>query len=90
VIRRCADASNTYRRFAHGLGMQLVAKTDQSTGNHTFASYVVRYVLLVPLKRVASYTRSDYYLLYLSTVGPLKRGRAGIDYKLGLNDSSKT
>eukprot|EP00242_Pyramimonas_sp_CCMP2087_P016785 CAMPEP_0198211876 /NCGR_PEP_ID=MMETSP1445-20131203/25394_1 /TAXON_ID=36898 /ORGANISM="Pyramimonas sp., Strain CCMP2087" /LENGTH=443 /DNA_ID=CAMNT_0043886227 /DNA_START=137 /DNA_END=1464 /DNA_ORIENTATION=- len=38
----CADASNTYRRFAHGLGMQLVAKTDQSTGNHTFASYVVR------------------------------------------------
>eukprot|EP00976_Prorocentrum_cordatum_P004612 90615-Prorocentrum_minimum.AAC.4 len=44
-VFRCADASNTYRRFAHGLGMQLVAKSDQSTGNHTFASYVVRFVL---------------------------------------------
>lgn len=38
----CQDASNTYRRFAHGLGMGLVGKSDQSTGNSTFASYVVR------------------------------------------------
>jgi len=38
----CYDASNTYRRFAHGLGMQLVAKSDQTTGNTTFASYVLR------------------------------------------------
>lgn len=29
-------------RFAWGLGMQLVAKSDQSTGNSTFASYVLR------------------------------------------------
>jgi len=38
----CYDASNTYRRFSHGLGMQLVAKSDQSTGNSTFASYVLK------------------------------------------------
>ncbi len=29
-------------RFQHGLGMTLVAKTDQSTGNSTFASYVLQ------------------------------------------------
>lgn len=29
-------------RFAWGLGMQLVAKSDHSTGNSTFASYVLR------------------------------------------------
>eukprot|EP00238_Polyblepharides_amylifera_P009937 CAMPEP_0196586852 /NCGR_PEP_ID=MMETSP1081-20130531/55796_1 /TAXON_ID=36882 /ORGANISM="Pyramimonas amylifera, Strain CCMP720" /LENGTH=426 /DNA_ID=CAMNT_0041908865 /DNA_START=73 /DNA_END=1353 /DNA_ORIENTATION=+ len=38
----CSDANNTYRRFAHGLGMQLVAQSDQSTGNHSFASYVLK------------------------------------------------
>ncbi len=31
-----------HNRFAWGLGMQLVAKSDQSTGNSTFASYVLR------------------------------------------------
>lgn len=38
----CGDATNVSRRFAIGLGMQLIAKSDQSTGNHHFASYVLR------------------------------------------------
>ena len=38
----CGDANNTYRRFQWGFGMQLVAKSDQSTGNHAYASYVLR------------------------------------------------
>ncbi|EFJ29824.1 hypothetical protein SELMODRAFT_91092 [Selaginella moellendorffii] len=37
----CGDASNTWRRFAWGLGMHLVAKSDHSTGNHTYCSYVI-------------------------------------------------
>lgn len=32
----------TTRRFGFGLGMTLVAKSDQSTGNHHFASYVMQ------------------------------------------------
>lgn len=40
--RRCSEASIVYRRFALALGMQLVAKSDQSTGNSTYASYVLR------------------------------------------------
>eukprot|EP00004_Rigifila_ramosa_P005276 TRINITY_DN1576_c0_g1_i1.p1 TRINITY_DN1576_c0_g1~~TRINITY_DN1576_c0_g1_i1.p1 ORF type:complete len:433 (+),score=114.15 TRINITY_DN1576_c0_g1_i1:34-1299(+) len=38
----CGDAINTARRFAQGLGMTLVAKSDNSTGNHTYASYVLK------------------------------------------------
>ncbi|PNH07462.1 4-hydroxyphenylpyruvate dioxygenase [Tetrabaena socialis] len=38
----CGDATNTYKRFQHGLGMPLVAKSDQSTGNQLYASYVLR------------------------------------------------
>lgn len=38
----CGDASTTYRRFQVGLGMAPVAKSDQSTGNSVFASYVVQ------------------------------------------------
>ncbi|PNW79050.1 hypothetical protein CHLRE_09g398993v5 [Chlamydomonas reinhardtii] len=38
----CADATNTYKRFSYGLGMPLVAKSDQSTNNQLFASYVLR------------------------------------------------
>lgn len=38
----CGDASNTWRRFSWGLGMNLVAKSDQSTGNQTYCSYVVQ------------------------------------------------
>ena len=30
------------RRFSYGLGMPQVAKSDQSTGNHTYASYVLQ------------------------------------------------
>lgn len=38
----CGDASNTYRRFSWGLGMNLVAKSDQTTGNQTYCSYVIK------------------------------------------------
>lgn len=38
----CGDASNTYRRFAWGLGMHLVAKSDQTTGNQTYCSYAIK------------------------------------------------
>lgn len=38
----CADATNTYKRFQHGLGMTLVGKSDQSTGNAVYASYVLQ------------------------------------------------
>lgn len=38
----CGDASNTWRRFSWGLGMSLVAKSDQSTGNQTYCSYAVQ------------------------------------------------
>mmetsp|Transcript_70239 Transcript_70239/g.222696 ORF Transcript_70239/g.222696 Transcript_70239/m.222696 type:complete len:445 (+) Transcript_70239:477-1811(+) len=38
----CSDATNTFSRFGWGLGMNLVAKTDQSTGNHTYASYAIK------------------------------------------------
>ncbi|XVF20906.1 hypothetical protein REPUB_Repub12eG0044000 [Reevesia pubescens] len=36
------DATNTARRFSWGLGMQLLAKSDLSTGNLTHASYLLR------------------------------------------------
>ncbi|XWS30911.1 hypothetical protein CRYUN_Cryun23aG0032000 [Craigia yunnanensis] len=38
----CTDATNTARRFAWGLGMQFLAKSDLSTGNQTHASYLLR------------------------------------------------
>lgn len=38
----CGDATNTYKRFLVGLGMELVSKSDQSTGNTIHASYVLR------------------------------------------------
>jgi hypothetical protein len=41
---RCGDATTTWRRFALGLGMSCVAKSDQSTGNATYASYALRRV----------------------------------------------
>ena len=37
----CGDATTTASRFAVGLGMQLIAKSDLSTGNKTYASYVL-------------------------------------------------
>jgi len=38
----CGDANNTYRRFSVGLGMKLVAKSDNTTGNHAYSSYVLQ------------------------------------------------
>lgn len=38
----CQDATNTAKRFSWGLGMKLVGKSDQSTGNHYYASYALR------------------------------------------------
>lgn len=38
----CADATNTYKRFQHGLGMTLVAKSDLSTENEMCASFVLQ------------------------------------------------
>ncbi|KAK3446289.1 hypothetical protein EUGRSUZ_A02022 [Eucalyptus grandis] len=38
----CTDATNVSRRFAWGLGMPVVAKSDLSTGNATHASYLCR------------------------------------------------
>lgn len=38
----CGDATNTSKRFQWGLGLNLVAKSDQSTGNHEGASYVTQ------------------------------------------------
>ncbi|KAI8475492.1 MAG: 4-hydroxyphenylpyruvate dioxygenase [Monoraphidium minutum] len=54
----CGDATNTYKRFQQGLGMTLVAKSDQSTGNATFASYVLQshelvFALTAPYSRKA-------------------------------------
>jgi len=37
----CGDASTTCRRWAHGLGMPIVAKSDASTGNTECASYML-------------------------------------------------
>eukprot|EP00897_Mesotaenium_endlicherianum_P000821 jgi/Mesen1/1073/ME000123S00247 len=38
----CGDATNVYRRFLWGLGMQLIAKSDQTTGNQSYCSYVLK------------------------------------------------
>ena len=35
----CGDALNTCNRFLHGLGMHLISKSDQSTGNTLYSSY---------------------------------------------------
>ncbi|KAJ9522677.1 hypothetical protein QJQ45_019757, partial [Haematococcus lacustris] len=50
-------------RFQHGLGMTLVAKSDQSTGNSTFASYVLRSNDLV-FTFTAPYSRWAVQLLW--------------------------
>jgi 4-hydroxyphenylpyruvate dioxygenase len=51
-----ADATTSARRFAAGLGMTLVAKSDQSTGNPVFASYALQSGELV-LAFTAPYSR---------------------------------
>lgn len=36
------DATSVSKRMSWGLGMTLIGKSDQSTGNHAYASYVVQ------------------------------------------------
>lgn len=36
------DATSTYKRFMHGLGLDLAAKSDFSTGNDVHASYMLQ------------------------------------------------
>jgi 4-hydroxyphenylpyruvate dioxygenase len=55
----CGDATNTYKRFLLGLGMELVAKSDQSSGNVAFASYALqsgdmKMIFTAPYSAVAS------------------------------------
>jgi len=38
----CGDAKTTSARFGLALGLNLVAKSDQGTGNHDYASYVMK------------------------------------------------
>jgi len=38
----CGDARNTYSRFLVGLGMEMLAKSDQSTGNSAHCSYLLK------------------------------------------------
>lgn len=38
----CFDAKTTYKRFLLGLGMNLIAKSDLSTGNDVYSSYVLQ------------------------------------------------
>eukprot|EP01031_Cornospumella_fuschlensis_P049634 gene49634-60763_t len=38
----CLDATNVSKRFTFGLGMDLVAKSDMTTGNKCYASYAVQ------------------------------------------------
>lgn len=38
----CSDATSTSKRFGYALGMTPIAKTDQSTGNHHCASYILQ------------------------------------------------
>jgi len=38
----CGDATTTYKQFLFGLGMELVAKSDLSTGNTQHASYALQ------------------------------------------------
>lgn len=38
----CGDATSTYKRFILGLGMDMIAKSDLSTGNNIHASYALQ------------------------------------------------
>lgn len=72
----CPDATNAFKRFSWGLGMPLVAKSDHSTGNSSFASYVLKsneltFIFTAPYSRqaapaddapaVPSYKQDDIY-----------------------------
>jgi len=59
----CADATTTYKRFLYGLGMNLVAKSDMSTGNKKYSSYAIRsgemtFVFTAPYCRTLDFTGS--------------------------------
>eukprot|EP00891_Asterochloris_glomerata_P003896 jgi/Astpho2/3896/Aster-04404 len=58
-----ADATSSAKRFSWGLGMPTVAKSDQSTGNGIFASYVLKsndltFVLTAPYSRTVDKTNT--------------------------------
>ncbi|CAI5955896.1 unnamed protein product [Closterium sp. NIES-65] len=60
----CGDATNTYGRFSWGLGLPVVAKSDQTTGNHTFCSFVLKaedlaLVFTAPYSEAAAITREE-------------------------------
>lgn len=60
----CADATTTSKRFQIGLGMTLVAKSDLSTKNPFFASYVLQsnelvFAFTAPYSRTAPRNNSD-------------------------------
>ena len=55
----CGDATTTSSRFAVGLGMQRVAKSDLSTGNKTYASYALKSNDLMFVFSAASYVPED-------------------------------
>jgi 4-hydroxyphenylpyruvate dioxygenase len=60
----CGDATNTYKRFLVGLGMEFICKSDQSTGNVEHASYVLqsgdmRMVFTAPYHKPALYHQAD-------------------------------
>ncbi|KAK9818981.1 hypothetical protein WJX81_007343 [Elliptochloris bilobata] len=60
----CADATSTHKRFSWGLGMTVVAKSDLSTGNSVFASYVLQshdlvFSFTAPLVRSAAESKAD-------------------------------
>ena len=51
----CGDATTAASRFSVGLGMQLIAKSDLSTGNKSYASYVLNSNDLTFVFSAASY-----------------------------------
>jgi len=60
----CSDASSAAGRFSHGLGMDMLAKSDGSTGNDRFVSYcigsgAVRFVFTAPLASARLRTDDD-------------------------------
>ena len=55
----CGDATNTSSRFAVGLGMQQVAKSDLSTGNKSYASYALKSNDLMFVFSAPSYVQAD-------------------------------
>ena len=55
----CGDATNTSSRFAVGLGMQQVAKSDLSTGNKSYASYALKSNDLIFVFSAPSYVQAD-------------------------------